>query len=81
MSCHGPKGDGLGGAYPGLIKPEINEYHNKRAIELIKVGSTYDSGMKSIALSDDEIADVINYINNSWGNKSEFLTKQEIQNL
>lgn len=81
MSCHGTKGDGLQGAYPGLQKPEINEYHNKRTVNLIKVGSSFESGMKPIALSDDEIADVVNYINNSWGNESEFLSKQEIQNL
>ena len=81
MSCHGPNGDGLQGAYPGLVKPEINEYHNKRAVSLIKTGSSYESGMKPIALSDGEIADVVNYINNSWGNESRFLIKEEIQNL
>ena len=32
-------------------------------------GVTYNNVMATMGLSDEEVADVMNYINNSWGNK------------
>ncbi len=81
ISCHGPGGDGLKGAYPSLLKPEILQVHNQRAVSLIKKGSNFEGGMKPIALSDEEIADILNYINNSWDNEASFLNEEAIQNL
>ncbi|GAB4247383.1 MAG: hypothetical protein Tsb0034_26580 [Ekhidna sp.] len=74
VSCHGPNGDGLDGAYPSLQKPQIESFHTERAVSLILNGSGFDGGMKPIALEDQEIVDVVNYIQNEWGNEASILT-------
>lgn len=73
ISCHGPNGDGMNGAYPSLIRPEIAAANTDRAMRLIREGSGFEEGMKPIALTEDELVEVVNYIQNSWGNKSEFI--------
>ena len=81
VSCHGPKGDGLQGAYPSLQKPQIESFHTERAVNLILNGSGFDGGMKPIALEDQEIVDVVNYIQNEWGNEANVLASlNEIKN-
>ena len=38
--------------------------------------------MASLGLDDDEIADVMNYITNSWGNKNDkMITKAEVSKI
>lgn len=81
ISCHGPQGDGMSGAYPPLTKSTIQDFHTKRAIDLIKKGSDFEGGMKPIALSDEEITDVVNYIQNSWDNEAPFLEVTMVQNF
>ncbi|MEN7550507.1 cytochrome c [Rapidithrix thailandica] len=81
VSCHGDKGDGMGGAYPTLIKPEILEAHTARSVTLIKQGSGFEAGMKPIDLTNQEIVEVVNYIQNTWGNKAPFLTEKQIQDI
>lgn len=73
ISCHGLEGKGMNGAYPSLIKPQITKETTERAINLIRHGSGFDGGMKPISLSAQEVMDVVNYIQNTWGNKSEFI--------
>lgn len=47
----------------------------------IKVnGKSYDGRMSPMGLSDEEVADVMNYIMNSWGNKqSKMVTVSEVK--
>jgi len=81
ISCHGPNGDGFNGAYPSLLKKEILAIHNQRAINLITNGSAFEGGMKPISLSQEEITDVLNYINNAWENDADFLTEETLPKL
>ncbi len=38
--------------------------------------------MAPMGLSDNEVADVMNYITNSWGNKNDkMITKDEVTNI
>lgn len=72
ISCHGGDGLGLGGAYPKLIRENITEEYTARAKYLIEKGSPGDDGMMPVHLSQKEIREVINYIQNSWGNEADF---------
>ncbi|KYP13713.1 cytochrome c [Flavihumibacter sp. CACIAM 22H1] len=80
QSCHQENGEGIEGSFPPLAKSDYLMKDPKKAItiilkglnEEIKVnGKTYSMMMPEQSyLSDEEIADVANYITNSWGNKS-----------
>lgn len=77
-SCHMEDGNGLQGAFPSLVKTGNLNDKNKlvkivlqgmRGPIMVK-GVKYDTEMAAINMSDQEVADVINYIRNSWGNKA-----------
>lgn len=80
MSCHQETGEGIEGSFPPLAKSDYFQKDPKKIItvilkglnEEIKVnGKTYSMMMPEQSyLSDEEIADVTNYVANSWGNKS-----------
>ncbi|WP_235499522.1 copper-containing nitrite reductase, partial [Frateuria sp. Soil773] len=77
-ACHQPDGRGLPGVFPPLAKSDFLAADPQRAIAIAlhglhgKVtvnGREYDSSMPSMGhLSDEEIADAITYVLNSWGN-------------
>ena len=47
--------------------------------EIVVNGVTYNSIMSPLGLSDNEVADVMNYINNSWDNKyGELITAEDV---
>ncbi len=80
MNCHLEDGKGLEGAFPPIAKSDFLKRPPKDLINVIlkgqsgeiKVNGVLYNGMMPAQdyLSDEEIADVLNYINNSWGNKN-----------
>ena len=86
LSCHMADGNGLEGVFPSLVKTGNLTDKNK----LVKImlqgmrgpimvnGTKYDGEMAGITLSDQEVADVINYIRNSWGNKAPLLKISDV---
>lgn len=86
MSCHMDNGNGIEGAFPSLVKTGNLADKNKlvkivlkglRGPILVK-GVQYDGEMAGIDLSDKEVADVVNYIRNSWGNKAQMIKSTEV---
>lgn len=86
MSCHMEQGEGLEGVYPPLAKSDYLMADKKRSIQQvltgisgeIKVnGVSYNSEMPGVNLSDEEVADVLNYVRNSFGNKGAAVTPAE----
>ena len=80
MNCHMEDGKGIANAFPPLAK---SDYLKKPAKDLIAVvlkgqsgevkvnGVVYNGNMPAQDyLTDEEIADVLNYVSNSWGNKN-----------
>lgn len=79
VSCHGVEGKGLNGAYPSLINSKINDGTSGRVFALIQNGSGYNGGMKPIPLSQSELKEVVNYIQNAWGNKAPFIDDKKLK--
>ena len=84
--CHLGKGEGVAGLNPPLAGSDYLMEKPEEAARAIKYGQqgpivvngvTYNSYMAELGLDDDEVADVMNYIMNSWGNKSKTLITEE----
>ncbi|GAP65606.1 major anaerobically induced outer membrane protein [Mizugakiibacter sediminis] len=78
-ACHQPTGSGIPGAFPPLAKSDYLAADPKRAVHIVlhglsgKVtvnGQHYDAMMPPFGpqLSDDDVAHVLTYVLNSWGN-------------
>lgn len=79
MSCHQETGAGIESSFPPLAKADYLKKFPKESIYAVKFGMegkivvngvTYESMMPNPNLEPKQIADVMNYINNSWGNSS-----------
>lgn len=87
MSCHMAEGEGLNGIFPPVAKSDYLADRNR----LVKVvvlgvrglmnvnGVEYNGEMTGFQLSDQETADVLNYIGNTWGNKATVIKPADIQ--
>jgi len=91
MQCHLADGNGVENVYPPLAKSDYLIKNREASIRGIKFGQqgeitvnskTYNNVMTPMGLSNEEIADVMNYITNSWGNKNnKIVTKEEVKNI
>jgi nitrite reductase (NO-forming) len=88
LSCHMDQGQGIEGVYPPLAKSDYLMADKNRSIRQvlygvsgeIKVnGKTYNLEMTGFDLTNEETADVLNYIRNSWGNKGAVVTPEEVK--
>lgn len=77
ITCHMSKGEGAPKVFPPLAQSDYLKENQEASIKGIKKGMsgeivvngiTYNSVMAPLGLSDEEVADAMNYINNSWGN-------------
>ena len=83
FACHQADGQGIPNAFPPLAKSDYLNADAKRAIGIVLHGKTgevtvngkvYNSIMPSQTLTDDEVADVLTYVYNSWGNNKTNVT-------
>ncbi len=77
FACHQANGEGVANAFPPLAKSDFLNADTDRAIktvikglrgEISVNGTKYNSIMPSQVLSDEEVANVLTYVYNSWGN-------------
>jgi mono/diheme cytochrome c family protein len=87
VTCHLADGKGIPSVFPPLAGADYLLKNQKESIRSIKFGqqgeitvngTTYNNVMAPQGLSDAEIADVMNYILNSWGNKGKMVTVEEV---
>ena len=87
MSCHMENGEGIEDVYPPLAKSDYLMADKTRSIqnvihglsgEIVVNGKTYNMEMTAFDLSDEQVSDVLNYIRNSWGNKSKPVTVDDV---
>ncbi len=88
--CHGEKGEGIEGVYPPVAKADFIKDWKKSIQSIVNGlkgpltvnGKAYDSEMEPLPqLSDQQVADVMNFIYNNWGNKGRFVLPEEVKGL
>ncbi|MBK8088687.1 MAG: cytochrome c [Chitinophagaceae bacterium] len=86
ITCHMAEGTGLEGVFPPLVKSNMAD--KNRLIKVIvqgmrgpsKVnGVDYNGEMAAIVLTNEQAADVANYVRNSWGNKAPAILPSQVQ--
>lgn len=90
-SCHLAGGEGVPTIYPPLAGSDYLMNHREESLRVVKYGQMgkitvngieYNGIMAPLGLTDQEVADVMNYILNSWGNKSdEVVTPKKVSNI
>jgi nitrite reductase (NO-forming) len=87
FACHQAEGQGVPNAFPPLAKSDYLNADVDRAIgavlngltgEITVNGEKYNSVMTRQMLSPDEIANVLTYVYNSWGNSGKVITKEMV---
>jgi nitrite reductase (NO-forming) len=87
MACHQSSGQGLPGIFPPLASSDYLMADRDRAIGIVihglhgeveVNGKKYNQVMTPQNLSDDEIASVLTFVMNSWGNKAKMVTPEEV---
>ena len=91
VTCHLPEGEGAGSTFPPLAGSDYLMENREASIrgvkygqqqEIVVNGKTYTTAMPDPGLEDEEVADVMNYILNSWGNSSEqIVTVKEVEGI
>ncbi len=86
-ACHMVNGEGLNGVFPPVVQTEIlkdtpalvKAIVNGVSGKTVVKGVEYNGAMSGYPLSDEQVADLINYMRNSWGNSGEPVTPADIQ--
>ena len=89
--CHQPTGLGVPGQIPPLAESDFlikNKEDAIRAVVIGRTGETVDNGktykgtMIPLAyLTDDQIANVLTYVRNSWGNASDAVSAADVAKI
>ncbi len=87
-ACHQSNGQGLVGAFPPLAKSDYLMKDKHRAIEILLAGKNgeitvngqkYNGQMPDFSrLNDNDVADILTYVMNSWGNKGTAIQPAEV---
>lgn len=86
--CHQASGEGLPGVFPPLAKSDFLMADKQRSIAVVLNGLTgpvevngkrFESVMPPMSqLTDDDIANILTYVRNSWGNSGDAVSKDEV---
>lgn len=89
VTCHMENGEGVAYTFPPLANSDYLLQNREESIkgvkygrqgELVVNGITYNNTMAPLGLEDEEVADVMNYILNSWENSSgKIVTLEEVE--
>ena len=89
-ACHQPTGLGRPNVFPPLAGSDFLNADKSRAIgivihgrqgEVIVNGQKFNSSMPSFPLNDEDIADVLTYVYNSFGNSGLEVTPEEVKTV
>ncbi|MFV8270050.1 copper-containing nitrite reductase [Flavobacterium sp. GT2N3] len=90
LACHQAEGQGIPNAFPPLAKSDYLNANADRAInavlnglsgEVTVNGKKFNSVMTSQNLTDDEVASVLTYVYDSWGNNKTVVTPAMVKTL
>lgn len=87
-ACHQSEGQGISRTFPPLAKSDYLMADKKRSVELVLnglkgevkvLGENYNSVMPPLShLPDDDIANILTYVRNSWGNSGDAVSRAEV---
>jgi len=90
FACHQPTGLGLPGVFPPLAKSDYLMADKDRSIRGIVKGLSgpmtvngkpFNGVMPPVALNDDQVANVLTYVRNSWGNAGDPVSVDEVRRV
>ena len=88
VACHLGEGQGSPGSFPPLAKSDYLNADKKRALQVVLKGlngnitvngKKYNNVMPAQVLEDEDVANVLTYVYNSWGNAGHVITAEEIK--
>ena len=86
-ACHQPTGQGIPGRFPPLAGSDFLNSDKDRAIKILVNGlqgevtvngQTFNNTMPRFPLTDDDIANALTYVYNSFGNSGKEVTPREV---
>jgi len=86
-ACHQPTGQGLPGRFPPLAGSDFLNSDKHRAIKIVVNGlqgevtvngQRFNNSMPKFPLTDDDIANALTYVYNSFGNSGKEVTPEEV---
>jgi len=90
IACHQAEGQGIPNAFPPLAKSDYLNADVDRAIEAVLFGLSgeitvngekYNSIMTAQMISQEEVANVMTYVYNSWGNNKTVVTPEMVKKV
>jgi len=90
IACHLIDGKGIPSVFPPLAGSDYLLNNKEKSIQAVLYGLTgeitvngevYFGQMVPIKLTDQEVADVLNYARNSWGNEADEIKVEEVKAL
>lgn len=87
QACHQANGQGIPGAFPPLAQSDYLNGNVNQAIAAVTKGlqgqitvngETYNGVMPAQNLSDEEVANVLTYVYNQWGNDGSLVTPAQV---
>ena len=91
VACHQAEGQGLPGVFPPLAKSDFLMADKTRAITAVTKGlsgpvtvngQTYNGVMPPVMLNAEQVAHVLTYVRNSWGNQGgDVVTVDEVRKV
>ena len=90
FACHQSNGEGIANAFPPIAKSDYLNKDVNRAIstvlhglsgEITVNGKKYNSQMPAQVLSDQEVASVLTFVYNSWGNNKTEVTEEQVKKI
>ncbi len=88
LACHQATGAGIPNAFPPLAESDYLNADVHRAIEVVKFGlngeievngNVYNSAMPAQNISDEDVAAVLTYVYNNWGNNKTEVTQEMVK--
>ncbi len=90
FACHMANGEGLPNVFPPLAKSDFLKADTNRAIKSVIKGLSgpitvngkpYNNMMPAQELNDDQVADVLTYVMNTWGNDYGVVTPADVKRV
>ena len=90
FACHQPTGLGLPGVFPPLAKSDFLLEDKDRSIRSVVKGLSgpitvsgkpFNGVMPPVALNDEQVANVLTYVRNSWGNAADPISVDEVRRV